>query len=177
MAWLIILFILMLMISPVMWIRPSPRQRRVAALRSAAMKEGISVKLERPPLHDETGVMPVYRWPFPPLEPGPDFVLVRESLGGEALKPYGHGWRWRIEPLRPLTDKARSRLEALLTRLPQDALVVESSPSALTLWWWESQDAARFSTYLEDFAALRDELRGCPDRPGDHQPPDEIPSG
>jgi hypothetical protein len=104
-------------------------------------------------------------------------MMVRKNQGSEALKPFSHGWRWRIEPLRPLTGKAKSCLEALLTRLPQDALVLESSPSALTLWWWESQDAGRFSTYLEDFAALRDVLKGRPDRPGDHLPPEEFPAG
>jgi hypothetical protein len=165
MTWLIILFAMLLAISPVLWLKPSPRQRRVARLREAAMKVGVVVKLESPPLHDERGVMPAYRWPYPPRRPGPDFVLVREEQAADALASFGHGWRWRIEPLRPLPEAAKACLEALVTRLPKDALVLESRASALTLWWWESQDFPRFSTYLDDFTALRDALAGRPDRP------------
>ncbi|PXX99732.1 preprotein translocase subunit YajC [Halomonas sp. LBP4] len=166
MTWLIILFVLMLVVSPVMWLRPSPRQRRVADLRSEAMKTGLSIKLEAPPLHDTRTAMPAYRWHYPQERPGPDFVLVRDSESADSLKPYAHGWRWRKEPLRPLPEALEERFRGLLSRLPRDALVIESNHRALTLWWWESQDFSRFATYLEDFTALRDGLAGRPDDPG-----------
>lgn len=165
MTWLIILFAVMLAISPVLWLKPSPRQRRVARLRDAAVRAGVVVRLESPPLHEARGVMPAYRWPYPPRRPGPDFVLVRDAHAAAELKPFGHGWRWRVEPLRPLGEAAEAHLEALATRLPQDALVLESRPASLTLWWWESQDFDRFATYLDDFTALRDDLAGRPDQP------------
>ncbi len=170
MTWLIILFALMLVISPVLWLKPSPRQQRVVRLRNAARKAGVDVKLQTPPFHEARGVMPAYRWGYPQLQPGPDFVLVRDAHAAEALEPFAHGWRWRIEPLRPLSAEALARLDALLTRLPMDAQMLESRPTALTLWWWESQDAARFVTYVEDFNALRDDLAGRPDRPEEHAP-------
>ncbi|WP_372613459.1 preprotein translocase subunit YajC [Halomonas sp.] len=166
MEWLIIVFVLMLVVSPVMWIRPSPKQQRVAALRRDAMKTGLSVKLEKPPLHGEQTAMPVYRWHYPQQRPGPDFVLVRDTHAAETLKPLAHGWRWRQEPLRPLPLDVEERLKRLLSRLPLDALVIESNRHALSLWWWESQDFARFSTYLDDIEALRDGLAGRPDDPG-----------
>ncbi|MFY0990726.1 preprotein translocase subunit YajC [Halomonas sp. C05BenzN] len=165
MAWLIILFVLMLVISPVMWLRPSPRQQRVARLRNEAMKTGLSVKLEIPPLHGVKTAMPAYRWHYPQERPGPDFVLVRDSQAADSLKPLAHGWRWRREPLRPLPEALEERFKGLLSRLPQDALVIESNRHALTLWWWESQDFPRFATYLGDFTALRDGLAGRPDVP------------
>lgn len=165
MGWLVIVLVLMLMVSPVMWLKPSPRQQRIVPLRKAAREAGVTVKLERPPLHGEKAAMPGYRWDFPVERPGPRFVLVRDSEASEVLEPYLAGWRWRIEPLRPLPASAREPLEALLTRLPQDALVLESSEHGVTLWWWESQDAARFRTYLDDFRRLRDALTGQPDRP------------
>jgi len=166
MAWLIIFVAVMLVISPVLWIKPNPRQKRVARLRTAMRQAGVIVKLETPPLHAARGVMPHYRWPYPQQRPGPDFTLVRDAEAGPALKPYRHGWCWRIEPLRPLPEAAEAPLEALLTRLPLDAMVLESNRNALGLWWWESQDSARFSSYLDDFAALRNALGGYPDRPG-----------
>lgn len=165
MDWLIIVFILMLVIAPVMWLKPSPRQKRQQMLRSHIAKQGVSIKLEKPPLHHFRGTMPAYRWHFTQEAPGPDFLLVRNSNASEALEPYYAGWRWRIAPLRPLPDNAEIPLKALLERLPQDALVVQSTPYALTLWWWESQTAERFATYLPEFQQLRDALRGRADQP------------
>ncbi|WP_163560149.1 preprotein translocase subunit YajC [Halomonas sp. NO4] len=165
MVWVVIAIALMLMVSPVLWLKPSPRQRRIVPLRKAAREAGVTVKLEKPPLHGETTAMPGYRWDYPVERPGPRFVLVRDSEASEALKPCLAGWRWRIEPLRPLPQAAQAPLEALLTRLPQDALVLESSEHGITLWWWESQNAERFGTYLDDFRRLRESLAGHPDRP------------
>ncbi|GAA0568836.1 preprotein translocase subunit YajC [Halomonas salifodinae] len=165
MTWLIILLALALVVSPVMWLKPSPRQKRVAGLRNAVIKAGVEVKLEVPPLHDVKTSMPAYRWRYPQERPGPTFVLVRDSESGESLKPCHAGWRWRTEPLRPLPEAARERLFALLERLPQDALVLESNEQALTLWWYESQNTERFLGYRDDFLFLRDQLAGRPDRP------------
>ena len=164
MVWLIILAALLLMVSPVMWLKPSPRQRRITPLRNAATKAGVKVGLEKPPLHGDHTAMPGYRWVYPSDAPGPRFVLVRSSEASDVLEPYVADWRWRIEPLRTLPEAARKPLEALLTRLPQDALVVESSETAITLWWWESQTAERFLTYVEDFHQLRTALAGHADQ-------------
>lgn len=160
MVWLVILVALLLMISPVMWLKPSVRQRRIVPLRNAAAKAGVKVVLEKPPLHGVETAMPGYRWTYPGDAPGPRFLLVRASEASDVLKPYVADWRWRVEPLRPLPEAARNALEAILTRLPQDALVLESGESAITLWWWESQTAERFLTYIEDFRQLRDSLAG-----------------
>ncbi|XQU09742.1 preprotein translocase subunit YajC [Halomonas sp. LY9] len=165
MEWLIIIFILMFVITPVMWLKPSPRQKRQMALRSSAAKQGVTVKMAKPPLHHFRGTMPSYRWRYAQDTPGPDFMLVRDSNASEALAPYHAGWRWRIAPLRPLPEAASTHLQTLLERLPQDALVLESSEYALTLWWWESQTAERFTTYLADIEPLKAALSGLSDRP------------
>tara|TARA_R110002020_G_scaffold3586_3_gene15983 strand:- start:1555 stop:2079 length:525 start_codon:yes stop_codon:yes gene_type:complete len=165
MDWLIIVFILMLVIAPVMWLKPSLRQKRQQLLRSHISKQGVSIKLDKPPLHHFRGTMPAYRWHFSQEGPGPDFLLVRDTNASEALEPYYAGWRWRIAPLRPLPESAAIPLKALLERLPQDALVIQSTPYALTLWWWESQTAERFATYLPEFQQLREALSGHADQP------------
>lgn len=165
MEWLLIVFVLMLVAAPVMWLQPSPRQKRQMHLRKRAREHGVEVKIEPPPLHYFKGTMPAYRWRYPLDEPGPDFLLVREEEASEELEPYHSGWRWRIAPLRPWPGEVDTRLKALLERLPQDALVLQSNESVLILWWWESQTGERFATYVEDFQQLRDELRGRADRP------------
>lgn len=164
MVWVVILLVLMLMVAPVLWLKPSPRQRRIVPLRNAAAKAGVKVVLEKPPLHGIDTAMPGYRWHYPVDAPGPRFVLVRASEASDVLKPSVADWRWRVEPLRPLSEAARMPLEALLTRLPQDALVIESNEYAITLWWWESQTAERFLSYADDFRRLRDALAGHADR-------------
>ncbi|MDR5899757.1 preprotein translocase subunit YajC [Halomonas vilamensis] len=165
MEWLLIVFVLMLVAAPVMWLQPSPRQKRQMQLRKRAREHGVEVKIEPPPLHYFKGTMPAYRWRYPMDEPGPDFLLVREEEASEELASYHSGWRWRIAPLRPLPDEVDFRLKALLERLPQDAVVLQSNEAALILWWWESQTGERFVTYVEDFQQLRDGLRGRADRP------------
>ena len=170
MNWLLIAFIVALIVSPVMWLKPSPKQRRVARLREHARKAGVRVKLAAPPLHAAGKQMPSYRWGYPKEQPGPRFVAVRESASSSVLKSVCHGWRWRIEPLRPLPADEQQRLEVLLTRLPQDALVLESDVHGVTLWWYESQGPERFDSYLGDMATLRDSLAGRPDRPSTLKP-------
>lgn len=165
MEWLIIIAISMFVIAPVMWLKPSPRQRRQQTLRTQIAKQGVIIKLEKPPLHHFKGTMPAYRWHYPQSAPGPDFLLVRDSNASEALAPYYAGWRWRVAPLRSLPGNAEIPLKALLERLPLDALVIQSTPYALTLWWWESQTAERFTTYLPEFKQLIDTLQGHVDRP------------
>lgn len=168
MVWLIILGVVGLVFAPAMWLRPSPRQQRLIGLREAARHAGITVRIENSPLHDGGELLPAYRWPYPAQQPGPDFVLVRDAVASQALKPYQAGWRWRLEP-RPLPDDALAQLAALVGRLPADALVVESGPAALTLWWDESLDIASLESLAAGFAALRDTLAGRPDNPEAHR--------
>lgn len=170
MTWLLILLAMALVISPVMWLRPSAQERHAAALRGAALKTGLKIKLEVPPLHGVTHTMPAYRWHYPQDKPGPDFVLVHEEHSSAALKPFAHGWRWRQEPLRGLPEVLDMRLKRLLARLPEDALVIRSDHQALTLWWEESQTFEQFASAVEDFQALRDGLAGRPDRPDAARP-------
>lgn len=165
MEWLVIVLILLFVMAPVMWLKPSPRQKRQMALRDSARQQGVTIKMAVPPLHHFKGTMPAYRWRFGQETPGPDFVLVRDSHASAALEAFHAGWRWRIAPLRPLPESADATLRNLLERLPQDALVLECNSYALTLWWWESQTAERFTSYLGDIMTLKEALGGLSDRP------------
>ncbi|WP_136254246.1 preprotein translocase subunit YajC [Onishia niordana] len=164
MVWLIIALVIGLMLSPMMWLRPSSQQKRMGRLRQAVTNAGVKVKLGDSPLH-EGGRMASYRWMYPGEYPGPRFVLVREAVASDALKPFMHGWRWRIEPLRPLPGEALAMLELALGELPVDAQVVESSRDALTLWWGESLGADAFEHHRENLSSLQQHLAGRPDEP------------
>lgn len=165
MVWLLIIVVVGLVFAPAMWMRPSPRQRRLGRLREAARQVDVMVKLEKPPLHETRGMMAAYRWAYPRQQPGPDFVLVRDAVASATLRPCVPGWRWRIEPLRPLPASVAARLEEALAGLPEDAVVLESNAGSLTLWWDESLEVDSLATLLARLGALRDGLAGRPDRP------------
>ncbi|WP_227370806.1 preprotein translocase subunit YajC [Halomonas sp. M20] len=158
--WLIIPFTLLIMLSPLIWLRPSRRDRRLGQLRQQAHHLGVAVKFAKSPLHNPPAGLVSYRWPYQQDRPGPYFVLVRETHASEVLKPFDEtqGWRWRIEPLRPVTGKARSCLERALKELPRDALVLESERRYLTLWWEESQSVEAFNASHIALVAVCDAL-------------------
>ncbi len=171
MIWLIIAVVVGLVFAPAMWLRPSPRQQRSMALRDAAKRAGIQVRLDPSPLHQDDKRLPAYRWAYPPRRPGPDFLLLRDAEASDALKPFVPGWRWRKEPLHGLPTAVRQRFEALLARLPADAVAVESSAEALILWWDESLQVEAFLPVADGLAELRDDLAGRADRPEKHAAP------
>ncbi|GAA5173339.1 hypothetical protein [Modicisalibacter zincidurans] len=158
--WLILAVTMLAIISPAVWLRPSRREHRIAALRQAAREAGVAVGFSKSPLHMAPADLASYRWRYPQTRPGPRCVLVREAHASTQLKPYGTNWRWRIEPLRRLPAEADQRLQQLLALLPEDALVLESTRDHLWLWWGESLDAAAFSDIERSMARLRDALEG-----------------
>ncbi|ALM51826.1 hypothetical protein [Halomonas huangheensis] len=164
MLWLMILVVVGLVFAPAMWLRPSVRDRRLARLRSAAAGMDVSVRLEDGPLHGNRDKMAAYRWLYPGLRPGPGFLLVRDTHASHSLKSYVQGWRWRVEPLRPLTPQASALFSRLLSQLPEDAVVVQSNDKSLTVWWDESLEAEAFAQLAAPATALRDVLQGNPDR-------------
>lgn len=164
MLWLMILLVVGMVFAPAMWLRPSARERRLGRLREAAARVDVSVRLEDGPLHGNGDKLAAYRWFYPALRPGPGFLLVREAHASASLKSYVAGWRWRVEPLRPLSPQVNALFARLLKQLPDDAVVVQSSDKALTVWWDESLEAEDFVRFAAPASALRDVLQGNPDR-------------
>lgn len=156
--WLVTLFAVLVMLSPVLWLQPSRRDQRLSQLRQYAGQVGVEVKFAKPPLHSPPGGLISYRWSYAPTRPGPIFLLVRDAHASDVLKPFIAGWRWRIEPLRPLTSDTQRWLEHALATLPEDALVVESDRHRLTLWWGESLDKESFVACQQVLAAVREAL-------------------
>ncbi|GAA3906841.1 hypothetical protein GCM10022228_16330 [Halomonas cibimaris] len=166
MKWLIIVAAVMMAISPVMWLKPSPRQRQRDRLRELARQYDVKVERREAPLLLVKDDMPAYRLRYPGDRPGPDFTLVRDAVASQDLARYTDGWRFRIAPLRPLPRDAQQQLAEMVSALPDDVWVVESNQAALTLWWWESSTAEALSPALKAAAALRDTLCGHADHPG-----------
>ena len=52
MGWIIAVFVIALVLGPVMYLKPSAKENRLAALRLAARKAGLTVKLDSIPTFD-----------------------------------------------------------------------------------------------------------------------------
>ncbi|MCG7602031.1 preprotein translocase subunit YajC [Halomonas sp. McH1-25] len=156
--WLVTVLAMLAVLSPVLVLRPSRRDQRLGGLRQHARQAGIGVKIAKPPLHDPPGGLVSYCWRYPQAHPGPLFLLVRDAYASAALKPFDTEWRWRIEPLKPLSQDSAAALARLLASLPEDALIVESERGALTLWWGESLSLEAFETCDKAMGEVRDRL-------------------
>ena len=96
MTWLLILFGVAVVVSPLMWFRQSPRQKLITELRRAASSMGLQVSLHRRPdaRDDETRLECVcYRLPWLDDSCRQNWVLQRYS---------NRGWDLIVHLLNPL---------------------------------------------------------------------------
>ncbi|MDC0173153.1 hypothetical protein OAK26_05335 [Gammaproteobacteria bacterium] len=95
MTWLVIIFAIAVVVSPLMWFKQSPRQKRISQLRSAAANLNLQVSLHRRPEAREseaalTSVCYKIRCGEEPSDS--DWVLHRFSGRGWASD--WEGWQW-----------------------------------------------------------------------------------
>jgi hypothetical protein len=143
-GWVAFLLVLLLL-SPLTWLRPSPRQRGVSDLRSEARKHGLSVQ------------MSAQQWPRW-LEPQPPRTCAQYLLNrpGTSDSRWCY-WQlsagcWVDQEREPCQDE---RLLPLLAALPSDAFKVEADRQLLALCWGERgtvQDLERIASLLRSCA-------------------------
>ncbi|WP_158772814.1 hypothetical protein [Cobetia sp. L2A1] len=151
---LIIIFIILAMLSPLTWLRPSKRETRTARVRKAVIAEGLRVDLKSPVLSDAPKGIVGYRRPWPTERDVTPFILVHEEWASEALREAVPGYRWREESRLAQDIEVSAALEKFTRALPDDALILESSLSGLRLWWGESQDLEDSAEWRSEFEAL-----------------------
>ena len=149
MAYLIIFFAMVLVIGPVLWLRPSKRERELAAMRQQAILTGAKIHpmnirrdqvysrvLERNPhLGDETWVR--YQWIAKEDETGPD---IKDSWVQRKDKEQGLVWESRS--IKSVENEA---IEAILNpwRNHSDGrfLALELGPRNVAIVWNERADS------------------------------------
>lgn len=154
MVWLIIAVILIVAIGPIMWLRPSARERRLARLRQRAYQQGMRVELRRLPATDVAAEDRVtaggrvldtsrecaaYLWPLPHrLRHVPTFRLLRGGDGTPALPG------WSFEPgKRPEQSNPETVLQAIaepLSALPEDVVALQIESLAVAGHWLEGPE-------------------------------------
>lgn len=151
MTWLIIIVILIVAFGPIMWLVPSKRDRRLAAMRQQARQEGLLVEMRRLP---KAGAAPeervtaggrvlepvhelaVYQRPLQRrLRHLPTWRLLRGGPGIEGPS----GWAFEIgrKPQHKHLDAALQALRPTFARLPGDVLALECEERALGAYWLE----------------------------------------
>jgi hypothetical protein len=150
-VWIIIIVILLVAFGPLMWLRPSPRERRQAALRQQAYQEGMRVELRRIPPRNPapeervtasgrerqlTLDAPAYIYPFPGrLRMLPKWRILRGDDGSPAYP----GWVFEPgkRPDHPQLREMLDVLESMVGTLPDDVVAVECDPQNLAAYWLE----------------------------------------
>lgn len=154
MVWIIIVGILILAFGPLMWLRPSARERRQGTLRQRAYRHGMRVELRRLPRHDVApeervtaggqalDISREYAAYLRPLEARlrmlPAFRVLRHGDGSRALA----GWSFEAgrRPDHPRLEAALGAVGPVLEELPEDVVAFECQALTVGAYWLEGPD-------------------------------------
>jgi hypothetical protein len=151
-VWLVIVLILIVAFGPILWLMPSRKERRLAALRQRAYQRGMRVDLRRLPGRDiapedrvtaggraldTTREYAAYVMPLEArLRMLPGWRVRRGAQGSRAAP----GWAFEPgrRPEHPGLDASLEALTPFLTGLPDDVAAVELEPLSLAAYWLEA---------------------------------------
>jgi hypothetical protein len=151
-AWVVIVLIFIVAFGPLLWLMPSRRERRLAALRQRAYQAGLRVEMGRVPRADPAPEQRVTAGGRPmdlsretaiylhPLARRLRVLPSARLLRGEHGLPARPGWSFEAGA-RPDDAHLRDVLDAvgpLLERLPADVVAVAWRPHEVAVYWLES---------------------------------------
>ncbi len=137
---------------PLFWLVPSKRERRLAAMRLQARRDGLTVEMRRFPKLDvapeervSAGGQPltplresaVY---LHPLAPRLRLLPVWRVLRGSDGLPAWPGWVFEraTKPDSPVLPRVLAGLAVVVAALPQDVVALECESRGLGAYWLES---------------------------------------
>lgn len=163
----IIALVVALAAGPVMWIRPSPRQKQVASYRQTAAQLGLRVKLvplksigiSQEILTAKDG-LPFYGTPWDLTNPQEKHLArSMEQFSWCLIRgTYEHGahfmgvWDWGTD--KQAHTSSYPALKEFLTRLPDDVIACECTGQGVSLGWLEKGKVERvqeISNLLKSF--------------------------
>lgn len=138
MIWLLIIFCMAVAISPLMWIKASPRQRQIQQCREIARGLSLKVNIQRRPdaRESERKLEAVGYWlawgdsniPQP-------WTLHRYSSRG--WESQWEGWNWIVDEAPP---EWQAQIQNALNLLPADAQAIVVNGSGVGVIWQENGD-------------------------------------
>ena len=153
MTWLLILFGIAIVISPLMWFRQSPRQKLITELRRTANSMSLQVALHRRPdaREDETRLETVcYRFPWPDDSCRQSWVLHRSSNRGWESEI--SGWLWTIAQAK---YEWREILEQCTAELPAGVSAIIANNAGIGVIWNERDDATDLQKIAQNLKKLQ----------------------
>ncbi|ARN75673.1 hypothetical protein [Oceanicoccus sagamiensis] len=156
MSYLVIALVVVMVISPIFWIMPSPKQKRQMQLRQRAMSVGFLVKLaDMPQTHraqvrkekPEQGV--VYRLPWEVKRKHPegvDCLLMRNPSeeAGPALTGFA--------------EQLQQQMRACLDDLPDSVQALEYAQPGFAIYWREQGNAELIDSLYQRLSQLRKQV-------------------
>jgi hypothetical protein len=158
MTWLLILFGIAIVISPLMWFRQSPRQKLITELRRIANSLGLQVSLHRRPdaREDETRLECVcYRRPWLDDSCRQNWVLHRYSKRGWAPENSllnSQQWLWTIAEADP---KWTAVLAEISGDFPQGVSAIIANKAGIGVIWNERDDASDLHKVAENLTKMQ----------------------
>ncbi|MEP4548093.1 MAG: hypothetical protein ABJ000_18070 [Saccharospirillum sp.] len=141
-----------------MWLKPSPRDRHLNTLRTAALSAGFKLDSIRIPdtsiegrLAEKSSLITLYRL-LHRFEKGkaPRFTVQRTTGVSSAFLP--DGWKWADEH-RP-GETVTQDLHEVLVGLPDQYLVLDAQPDGVGLVWDERGNASALPAIRETLERL-----------------------
>lgn len=145
-----------------MWIKPSPRDRHLNTLRSAALSQGFKLASIRVPdtsvagrLDEKASILTLYRL-LHRFEKGraPRFTVQRTTGVASAFLPDGWKWADQHRPDATVTE----HLHGLLAGLPETYWVLDAQSEGVGLVWDERGDASELPLIRETLERLIERL-------------------
>lgn len=178
MTWLIIAAVLLIAFGPVLWLIPSRRDKRLAALRLAARQAGLNVEIEQLPklnasAEDRVSAGGVIRDPVVDcaayshilsrrLHLLPRWRLLKDSEGHDGPVV---GWTFNPVPERanPYWPRLWACFSELFEMLPADAVGLALEERTIFLYWLESpafdtEFVARLAQCFRELGARLEDL-------------------
>ena len=154
MSYLIIAVVVLMVLSPIFWIMPSPKQKRQMQLRQKAMALGLIVKIaDLPQQHRakvrqekaEQGVTYLLPWEVKRKHPeGVEYLLMRDP--GDTPSSFdGSAFAQQMQAL----------MQAALQQLPDSVVALDYAKPGLSLYWRERGDIEVVSSLHSQLSDLR----------------------
>jgi len=157
MSVIIIVLVVCLVLGSMLWVLPSAKERQQMTLRRQAMRLGLQVqlsKLDDPNNPSDKIPCIAYRLPHNQVaKASKSWLLYGKNIARNADSG-GWGFAWRaVKPQASYLEK----LTPLLARLPDDAVALEFTPGAASLYWRErgqSEDVETIYQVLRELQQL-----------------------
>ena len=144
----------LLVIGPVMWMRPSPAQKRQTRLRLRARALGLEVRLtpmpqaRRPRVRQEAPLQGVvYRLPV--FDRRAVVAVEHRIVREQAAAP------WETDSEQPLPTALQIALDKVAGAVPQDVAAIEIMPQGPAVYWLEKGDEETVVELFNHLQSLR----------------------